>query len=73
MKRSFWLLFLGLFALHHDSWWWNDPSLSLGFLPRGLAWHVLYSLAAAAYWLAALRYSWPGRWERWAESPSQNR
>jgi hypothetical protein len=38
---------LVLFLLHNDLWWWDDPTLVWG-LPIGLAYHVLFCLAAAA-------------------------
>jgi hypothetical protein len=52
-----------LALLHQDFWWWDDPTPILGFLPMGLAWHVLLSilsgvLSGAAWWLVT-RWSWP--------------
>lgn len=63
-----WILFAVLFVLHHDFWWWDDRSLVLGFLPIGLAWHVLYSIAAAGLWVLALKFAWPRHIEEWADS-----
>ena len=62
-----WILFAVLFVLHHDFWWWNDRGLVLGFMPVGLAWHVLFSIAAAGLWLLALKFAWPQHIEEWAE------
>jgi len=67
MKHLVWILFWVLFALHHDFWWWDDPTLVLGFLPIGLAWHTGYSVAASLLWLLALKFAWPTDIERWAE------
>ena len=32
-----------LAILHQDWWWWDSDTLVFGFLPTGLAFHVLYS------------------------------
>jgi hypothetical protein len=55
-----------LAILHHDFWFWNDSRLVFGFLPVGMAYHVLFSIGAAALWLAALRWAWPEELEEWA-------
>ena len=59
MKNVVWALILALVVLHQDSWFWNDGRLVFGWLPVGLAYHVLYSLAAVAVWFLAVRYAWP--------------
>ncbi len=41
---------LALLVLHHDWWFWNDGRLLFGFLPVGLAYHALISLAAGGLW-----------------------
>ncbi|MCB9681707.1 MAG: DUF3311 domain-containing protein [Alphaproteobacteria bacterium] len=48
-----------LALLHQDTWLWDDPTLVLGFLPAGLAWHVGLSLVAAGVWWAVTRFAWP--------------
>lgn len=48
-----------LLVLHHDLWFWNNPTLVLGFLPIGLAYHAMYSIAAAVLWAVAVRIAWP--------------
>ncbi len=51
MKRNlFWMALLALVILHHDWWFWDDGRLLFGFLPIGLGYHALISLAAAALW-----------------------
>jgi len=45
---------LALFLLHNDLWWWNDARLVFG-LPIGLAYHVLFCIAAAAVMAVAAR------------------
>ncbi len=62
-----WIIFAALFVLHHDFWWWDDRSIVLGFMPVGLAWHVLFSIAAASLWVLALKFAWPQHIEEWAE------
>ncbi len=54
-----WGMFAALLVLHHDWWFWTDGTLLLGFLPIGLAYHMLISLAAAGLWLWACFYAWP--------------
>lgn len=46
-------------AIHLDLWWWDDGTLHFGFLPTGLAFHVLFSLLAAALWATACVIAWP--------------
>ena len=72
-SRSLLLSGVVLAALHQDFWLWADRGLLLGFLPSGLVYHIGYSLAAAAFWLACIRWAWPSHWEQWAESPPSNR
>ena len=51
MKRNlFWIALLALVILHHDWWFWDDGRLLFGFLPIGLGYHALISLAAAGLW-----------------------
>lgn len=60
MKRIVLALVLLLLILHQDVWWWDriDPII-LGFMPIGLAFHVLLSiLTAIVYWLA-VKHWWP--------------
>jgi hypothetical protein len=59
-----WLLFALLVVLHHDWWFWNDARLVFGFLPIGLGYHMLISVAAGALWGWASFYAWPLEVER---------
>ncbi|MBX3745305.1 MAG: hypothetical protein KF833_08330 [Verrucomicrobiae bacterium] len=68
-RRVIWGIFALLFILHHDFWWWDDRSLVLGVVPIGLAYHGMFSVAAAMLWAAATRFAWPGEIEAWAEHP----
>ena len=40
------VVFVALLILHHDWWFWTDGRLVFGFLPIGLAYHMLISIAA---------------------------
>ena len=59
--------FVVLFVLHHDFWFWDNRTLVFGFLPIGLAYHALFSIAAAGLWFAALKLAWPDELEAWAD------
>ena len=51
MKRTaFWIALLALIILHHDWWFWSNGRLLFGFLPIGLGYHALISLAAGGLW-----------------------
>ena len=65
--KLIWTAVVVLTLLHHDFWLWNDRSLWLGFLPAGVGYHAIYSLAAAALWALACRWAWPDNIESWAE------
>jgi hypothetical protein len=58
-RRVMWILFAVLLVLHHDWWFWNDGRLLFGFLPIGLGYHMLLSIAAGALWGWAALYAWP--------------
>ena len=60
MKSIVWPLLALLVILHHDFWFWNDPTLVVGWIPIGLLYHVGLSLVAAGFWLVAIKYAWPG-------------
>jgi hypothetical protein len=66
-RQLVWSAVLLLFILHHDFWWWADPRLVFGFLPIGLAYHMVFSIAVAAVWLGALKFAWPEELEKWAD------
>ena len=66
-KKFIWVLFVLLFILHQDAWWWDDASPVLGFMPVGLAFHAGFSIACAILGWAAIKYAWPHELERFAE------
>jgi hypothetical protein len=58
-RKLMWALFALLILLHHDWWFWSDGRLVFGFVPIGLGYHMLISLAAAALWGWAAWHAWP--------------
>ena len=54
--------------MHQDFWWWDDESLMFGFLPVGLAFHALFSIACALLGWAAIKFAWPKKLESFAET-----
>lgn len=54
------LLILLVVILRHDYWQWNTPGyLLLGFLPVGLWWQAMVSIAAAVMMGILVRVAWP--------------
>ena len=70
-KILVWGLFLLMFILHQDKWWWDDGTLVLGFLPIGLAFHAVFSLACAVLGWLAIKMAWPHDLEVFAEADSK--
>ena len=57
-----------VWLLHQDFWFWNAARpLVFGFLPVGLFYHAVYSLAAAALMWGLVRFAWPAHLEAEAE------
>ena len=69
-RRLMWILFAALVILHHDWWFWNDGRLVFGFLPIGLGYHLVLSLAAGALWGWAALRAWPPELHE-SEEPSR--
>lgn len=69
-KRPLWLWpGIGLLALlHHDFWFWDDARLVFGFIPTGMAYHIIYSILASLFWLIVIRRAWPDELEDWTAS-----
>lgn len=59
MRKIVWPLLALLVILHHDFWFWNDPTLVAGWFPIGLLYHVGLSLVAAGFWLCVVKCAWP--------------
>lgn len=66
MRKLVWILVLILLVIHQDFWFRDDRSLVFGFMPIGLAYHALFSIAAACVWTMAVKFAWPTRVENWA-------
>lgn len=62
-----WALVAALALLHQDFWYWSDRTLVFGFMPMGLFYHALFSIACAVVWALAVRYAWPTHLEQWAD------
>jgi hypothetical protein len=73
---------IALYALHQDFWNWRTarltiPSLGIdwlpfGFVPIGLFYHALFSIAAAGLMWLLVTFAWPAHLEQEIEGqPSQ--
>jgi hypothetical protein len=59
MRKLAWSLLGLLVILHHDFWFWHDPTLVAGWFPIGLLYHVGLSIVAAGFWLFVVKCVWP--------------
>jgi hypothetical protein len=66
-----WAVVVLLAILHQDVWFWGDQTLVLGFMPVGLFYHAMFSLACGGVWALAVMFAWPGHLEVWAEKSDQ--
>jgi hypothetical protein len=65
VKRAvFWIALGLLMILHHDWWFWDDGRLIFGFLPVGLAYHAMISVAAGCLWAWAAYDAMAGVFEQ---------
>jgi hypothetical protein len=62
-----WFLVLALFVLHQDCWLWDTKTLVFGFMPVGLFYHAVFSIAASLVWALATKLAWPADIEAWAD------
>lgn len=62
-----WGIVLLLGILHQDLWFWHDTTLVFGFLPVGLFYHAVFSLACGITWALAVKFCWPTHVEEWAD------
>ena len=57
-----------LYLLHQDFWFWRTPRpLVFGFLPIGLFYHVVYTLAVVALMWLLVKFAWPSHLESASE------
>jgi len=62
------LLVVVLYVLHQDIWFWrNARPLVFGFLPIGLFYHAIYTIAVSGLMWLMVRYAWPAYLERETE------
>ena len=55
---------IALYILHQDFWFWRESQpLVLGFLPIGLFYHLVYTLAVALVMWLLVRWAWPAHLE----------
>lgn len=59
MKIFLWIVVAILIIAHQDTWNWESKELVFGFMPIGMAYHVLISILAAVVWLFAVNFAWP--------------
>ena len=58
------VLVLGVYVLHQDLWFWRTARpLVFGFLPIGLFYHAVFTLACSLLLAVLVRYAWPGHLE----------
>jgi hypothetical protein len=58
------LLVAAVYVLHQDFWFWRQARpLLFGFVPVGLFYHVLYTLAVSCTMWLLVRYAWPSHLE----------
>ena len=56
-----------LYILHQDIWFWRSSFLVFGFIPIGLFYHAVFSIAAALVMWLLVTYAWPSHLEREVE------
>lgn len=58
------LMVVGLYAAHQDVWFWRSARpLVFGFLPVGLFYHAVYTLATIVLMALLVRWAWPAELE----------
>jgi uncharacterized protein DUF3311 len=58
---------VALYVLHQDIWFWRSSYLVFGFIPIGLFYHGLFSVAAALLMWLLVTFAWPSHLEREVE------
>jgi hypothetical protein len=56
-----------LYTLHQDIWFWRSSYLVFGFVPVGLFYHGIFSVAAALLMWLLVTFAWPSHLEREVE------
>jgi hypothetical protein len=52
-----------LYILHQDIWFWRSSHLIYGFIPIGLFYHGVFTIAAALLMWLLVTYAWPSHLE----------
>jgi hypothetical protein len=53
-----------LYVLHQDFWFWREARpLVFGFLPIGLFYHVVFTIASSAVLWLLVKVAWPSHLE----------
>jgi hypothetical protein len=56
---------LALYLLHQDFWFWRTAHpLVFGFMPIGLFYQAVFSVAASLLMWLLVKYAWPSHLER---------
>ena len=62
------LAILGIYVLHQDIWFWRTARpFVFGFMPIGLFYHGVFSIAAALLMWLLVKYAWPSHLEEEVE------
>ena len=56
-----------LYVLHQDIWFWRSSRLVFGFIPIGLFYQGVFSVAAALLMWLLVTYTWPSHLEEEVE------
>jgi len=69
MKRALLVIaVVALYVLHQDFWFWRTARpLVFGFIPIGLFYHALYTVAAALLMWMLVKFAWPSHLEEEVE------
>ena len=73
MKRL-WLalMVIVLYVLHQDIWFWRTATPTVfGFLPIGLFYHVVYTLAICLVMWLLVKFAWPSQLETIEKSATE--
>ena len=75
MKRVFLtILVVALYLLHQDFWFWRTAQpLTFGFLPIGIFYHAVYTLAVSAVMWILIQAAWPAHLEEEIELSTSER
>ena len=53
-----------LYILHQDIWFWRSSQLVFGFIPIGLFYQGMFSVAASLLMWLLVTFAWPAHLER---------